>query len=53
VAKAYLRSAECFEKLNKQQEAVNTYREMLRNERLANFAETAEARKKLESMGQG
>ena len=51
VAKAYLRSAECFEKLNKQQEAANTYREMLRNERLANFAETAEAKKKLEAIG--
>ncbi|MBV9009316.1 MAG: tetratricopeptide repeat protein [Verrucomicrobia bacterium] len=52
VAKAYVRSAECFEKLGKQQEAVNTYRELLRNEKLANFAEAAEAKKKLESMGQ-
>lgn len=52
VAKAYLRSAECFEKLNKRQEAANTYREMLRNEKLASFAEADEARKKLEAMGQ-
>ncbi len=53
VAKAYLRSAECFEKLNQQQEAANTYREMLRNEKLASFSEAQEARKKLEAMGQG
>ena len=32
VAKAYARSAECFEKLGKKQEAGNTYREMLRNQ---------------------
>ncbi len=52
VAKAYLHSAECLEKLGKPQEAANTYREMLRNDRLASFSETAEARRKLESMGQ-
>ena len=52
VAKAYMRSAESFEKLGKTQEAVNTYRELLRNEKLASFAEAAEARKKLEAMGQ-
>ena len=52
VAKAYLRSAECFEKLNKQQEAANTYRELLRNEKLASFGESQEARKRLEAMGQ-
>ncbi|MDQ2918991.1 MAG: tetratricopeptide repeat protein, partial [Verrucomicrobiota bacterium] len=52
VAKAYLRSAECFEKLNKSQEAANTYRELLRNEKLAGFAEAEEARKKLAAMGQ-
>jgi len=52
VAKAYLRSAESFEKLGKSQEAANTYRELLRNEKLATFAEADEARKKLVSMGQ-
>jgi TolA-binding protein len=52
VARAYMRSGECFEKLNKQQEAANTYRELLRNEKLASFAEAAEARKKLEALGQ-
>lgn len=53
VAKAYLRSAESFEKLGKPQEAANTYRELLRNEKLAAFTEAAEARKKLEAMGPG
>ncbi|MDQ6622545.1 MAG: tetratricopeptide repeat protein, partial [Verrucomicrobiota bacterium] len=52
VAKAYLRSGESFEKLGKTQEAVNTYRELLRNEKLAGFAETQEARKKLQSLGE-
>lgn len=52
VAKAYIRSAECFEKLNQQQEAANTYREMLRNEKLSSFAETIEAKKRLEALGQ-
>ena len=52
VAKAYLRSAESFEKLGKTQEAANTYRELLRNEKLASFAEAEEARKKLTAMGQ-
>ncbi|HEY3662652.1 MAG TPA: tetratricopeptide repeat protein [Chthoniobacterales bacterium] len=53
VAKAYIGSAESFEKLGKTQEATNTYRELLRNEKLANFSETAEARKRLEALGQG
>ena len=52
VAKAYLRSAESFEKLGKTQEAANTYRELLRNEKLATFSEAEEARQKLASMGQ-
>jgi TolA-binding protein len=52
VAKAYIRSAESFEKLGKTQEAVNTYRELLRNEKLASFAEAQEARKRLEALGQ-
>jgi TolA-binding protein len=53
VAKAYIRSAESLEKLGKPQEAANTYRELLRNEKLADFSEATEARKRLEAMGQG
>ena len=53
VAKAYIASGESFEKLGKVQEATNTYRELLRNQKLADFAETAEARKRLEALGQG
>ncbi|MBA3961324.1 MAG: tetratricopeptide repeat protein [Chthoniobacterales bacterium] len=53
VAKSYIASGESFEKLGKTQEAVNTYREMLRNEKLANFTETNQARKRLEALGQG
>lgn len=40
-------------KLGKTQEATNTYRELLRNEKLANFSEAVEARKRLEALGQG
>ncbi len=53
VAKAYIASGESFEKLGKTQEATNTYRELLRNEKLANFSEAAEARKRLEALGDG
>lgn len=53
VAKAYVASGESFEKLNKKEEAANTYKEMLRNDKLTGFAETAEARKRLEALGQG
>ena len=53
VAKAYIASGESFEKLGKTQEATNTYRELLRNQKLANFAEALEARKRLEALGQG
>ena len=53
VAKAYIRSAACFEKLNKVVEAQNTYREMLRNEKLAPFPEYQEAKKHLAAEGQG
>jgi TolA-binding protein len=52
VAKAYMRSGESFEKLGKTQEAVNTYRELLRNEKLASFSEAQEARKRLVALGQ-
>ena len=53
VAKAYIASGESFERLGKKQEATNTYRELLRNEKLASFSEAAEARKRLEALGQG
>jgi TolA-binding protein len=53
VAKAYIASGESFEKLGQTQEATNTYRELLRNEKLANFSEAAEARKRLEALGDG
>jgi TolA-binding protein len=52
VAKAYIRSGESFEKLGKPQEAANTYRELLRNEKLTDSAEAAEAKKRLEALGQ-
>src|SRR3954470_15900894 len=52
VAKAYIRSGESFEKLGKKEEAANTYREMLRNEKLGSFAEAEEARKRLQALGQ-
>jgi TolA-binding protein len=53
VAKAYLASGESFEKLHRKEEASNTYREMLRNEKLARLPESAEARKRLEALGEG
>ena len=46
-AKAYLRSAECFEKMGKRTEAVGHLKEMLRNERLRDFAETKQATRML------
>ena len=50
VAKAYLASAEAFEKLGKPAEAATTYREMLRNPRIQNRPETAIARERLEKL---
>jgi TolA-binding protein len=52
VAKAYMRSGESFEKLGKSKEAGNTYRELLRNQKLASFSEAEEARKRLAALGQ-
>ena len=52
VAKAYIESAQAFEKLGKNQEAVNTYREMLRNEKIAEMSEVDEAKKRLAELGQ-
>ena len=51
VAKAYIGSAESLEKLGKTQDAIKTLQEMLRNEKLADFPETAEARQKLAALG--
>ena len=53
VAKAYIASGESFEKLGQIQEATNTYRELLRNEKLSDFNEATEARKRLEALGEG
>ncbi len=51
VAKAYLGSADSFEKLGKKDEAVKTYQEMLRNPKLADFGEAAQARQRLQALG--
>lgn len=51
VAKAYLGAADCFEKMGKRGDAIENLKEMLRNEKLAKFPETEEARKRLESWG--
>jgi len=53
VAKAYVASGESFEKLGQIQEATNTYRELLRNEKLSDFNEATQARKRLEALGEG
>ncbi len=53
VARAYIESAHAFEKLGKNQEAVNTYKEMVRNEKIADTGEVQEARQRLAELGQG
>jgi TolA-binding protein len=53
VAKSYIASGEIFEKLGQIQEATNTYRELLRNEKLSDFNEATQARKRLEALGEG
>ena len=50
-AKSYLRAAEAFEELGKRPEAIGHLREMLRNEKLKDFAETKRARELLASWG--
>lgn len=50
VAKSYLASAKAFEDLGKKPEAVATYREMLRNERLKDRPELAVARTRLQAL---
>lgn len=47
VAKAYLSSGQTFERLGQTVEALQTYREMLRDERLSSFPETARARERI------
>jgi TolA-binding protein len=53
VARAYLQSGECFQKLGKGQEAARTYQEMLHNEKLSQFEEVLEARKRLQGLTEG
>jgi TolA-binding protein len=50
-AKAYVRSAECFEKMGKRTEAIGHLKEMLRNERLRDFVETKQADRMLADWG--
>lgn len=47
VAKAYLNSGQTFERLGQTAEALRTYREMLRDERLSSYPETARARERI------
>jgi tetratricopeptide (TPR) repeat protein len=51
VAKAYIGSAESFEKLGKRPEAIGHLQEMLRNEKLQDFPEAKQARQMLEQWG--
>ena len=51
VAKSYLGSAESLEKLGKTQDAVKTLQEMLRNDKLADLPEGAQARLRLAALG--
>ncbi len=50
VAKSYLQSAEMFVKLGKNQEAMKTLSEMLRDEKLAQLPEAATARERLKQL---
>lgn len=51
VAKAYLHSGICFEKVGKNPEAIKTYQEMLRNPKLADLPEADEVKKRLIALG--
>jgi TolA-binding protein len=53
VAKSYIMSGDCFQKLGKTPEAMRTYQEMLRNDKLTGFQEADEARKQLALLGGG
>ncbi len=48
-AKSYVRSAACFEKLGREQEARNTYRELANDRQLASLPEAQTARAKLQN----
>ena len=50
-AKAYLRSADCFDKLGKRPEAIGHLKEMLRNEKLKDFPESKQALKQIAEWG--
>lgn len=50
VAKAYLRSGEAFEKMDRPEDAVRTYREMIGREELSGYAETEQARTRLQAL---
>jgi TolA-binding protein len=50
-SKAYVRCAECFDKLGKRKEAVAHLQEFLRNERLKDFPETRHAKEMLVDWG--
>jgi len=52
VAKSYIKSGECFEKLGKTQEALNTYHEMLRIPKLQQLPEAETARQRLKELGE-
>jgi|GEM_PF-449687 len=49
-AKAYYQSGRCFERLNKVEEAVNSYRELLADNRLLRFEEAEFARARLKQL---
>jgi TolA-binding protein len=51
VAKAYLRSAETFDKLGKRKDAIDSLHEMLRIDKLKEYPEVEEAKKRLEEWG--
>lgn len=53
VARAYIESAHAFEKLGKNEEALNTYKEMVANEKIADTGEVQEARQRLAELGKG
>jgi TolA-binding protein len=52
VAKSYIKSGECFQKLGKTQEAANTYHELLRNPKLQELPEAGQAKEKLKELGE-
>lgn len=51
VAKSYVRTAECFDKLGKRKEALGHLQEMMRNEKLVPLPETDQGRKLIQQWG--